>query len=290
VQQFLQVVIAGATNGAVYGLAALSVVLVFRVSKVVSLVQGEFISLGALGSYWLTDRWGWHRGVAGIASVALVGALGLLAARYAVIPAKARGGRLLTLILVTLALSVIGQGVGFLAFGSDLYSAPPFVGSGPFVIGGAVLASQVIVLMAVTFVLALAMAAVFQFTAIGKALIACAENPVGAAAVGIGVQPLTVAVFGVAALLGAISGIVLMPITVFGYTTGFGIAMRGLVAAALVGLESPLRALGAGVLVGLLESFVGGYWSSSYQTIVVFGVLVAALLAVPRLIPDGEVT
>jgi branched-chain amino acid transport system permease protein len=138
---------------------------------------------------------------------------------------------------------------------------------------------------AVTLVLAAALTATVRWTMAGLAMVACAENRAGASVVGVDVTRMIVVVFAVAGFLGAVAGVLLSPITVFSYLTGFGLALRGLAAAAVVGFRSPGAGLVAGLAVGVLEAAVSTYIASGYQESIVAAVLIATLMVWPRLAP-----
>lgn len=290
----LQVLAAGLSNGAVYGISALGIVVVYRVARVINLAQGEAITLGALATWWLDHEHGWPRSVA--AMVVVVGTAVLYGgAAWLTVLRAGRAGRLgpalpatLPASLITLALALFGQGILFAAFGRELYGSPPMVGWGPLRLAGATLPAHTIVMAGVTVGLAAALTATVRWTMAGLAMVACAENRTGASIVGVDVARMTVVVFGVAGLLGAIAGVLLAPVTLFSYLTGFGFALRGLAAAALVGFRSPGAGLAAGIGVGILEAAVSTYVASGAQESIVAAVLIVTLMVRPRLVPALE--
>lgn len=287
--RLLQTLAAGLTNGAVYGIAALGIVLVFRVSRVINLAQGEAITAGALGTWWLDVRAGWPRPAA--AAVAIVGTalFFAVASRWTVLRAGSAASRdVLTASLVTLALALFGQGVLFAGFGRELHGSPPLFDAGPLHLAGASIPWHTVLVLGITAAVAGALGAALRWTMPGRGMAACAENGIGAAVVGVNVRTAIAAAFGVAGGLGALAGVLLAPVTVFSYLTGFGLALRGLAAAALVGFRSATAGLVAGVTVGVLEAVMSAYVSSAYQEPFVAGLLLAALVAWPRLAPAAE--
>jgi branched-chain amino acid transport system permease protein len=164
------------------------------------------------------------------------------------------------------------------------------VGWGPLRLAGATLPAHTIVMAGVTVGLAAALTATVRWTMAGLAMVACSENRAGASIVGVDVARMTVVVFAVAGLLGATAGVLLAPITLFSYLTGFGFALRGLAAAALVGFRSPGAGLAAGIGVGILEAAVSTYVDSGAQESIVAAVLIVTLMVWPRLAPAREST
>jgi branched-chain amino acid transport system permease protein len=291
----LQVVVAGLANGAVYGISALGIVVVYRVARIVDLAQGEAITVGALATWWLDQQQGWPRLLA--AGTAVAGAtmfyagaawLTLLRAGRARRAGTAGLPATLPASLVTLALALFTQGVLFAGFGRELHGSPPIVGWAPLRLGSATLPFHTVLLLVVTVALAALLTAAARCTVAGLGMVACAENRVGAAVAGVDVGRMIVVVFGLAGFLGALAGVLLAPVAVFSYLTGFGLALRGLAAAALVGFRSPAAGLAAGIGVGVLEAAVSTYLDSGYQEPIVAAVLIATLVIWPRLSPSLE--
>jgi branched-chain amino acid transport system permease protein len=291
----LQVVIAGVTNGAVYGISALGIVVVYRVARIVNLAQGEAITIGALGTWWLHSQQGWPRALAALTTVAgtavFYGGISWLTVLRA--GRAARGGpaalpATLPASLVTLALALFVQGLVFAGFGRELHASPPMVGGGPLRLADAAIPAHTVVVVLVTVGLAGALSAAVRWTMLGRAMVACAENRSGASVVGVDVARMMVVAFAGAGLIGALAGVLLSPVTVFSYLTGFGLALRGLAAAALVGFRSAGAGLAAGLAVGVLEAAVSTYVASGYQEPVVAGLLIATLIVWPRLAPSLE--
>lgn len=280
----IQFLLSGLMNGSIYGLAALAIVLVFKVSGVVNLAQGELITLGALVTVHLHRDWHTPLWLAALGAICFSSVVSAAFAELAVRPAQRRSATPMTMIFVTLALSVLGQGIAYLIGGSTVQSLSPFLTGGPVRILGARLSLQSLLVILVTGVVAAGLAYFFRFTLVGTAMAACADNPTGARSVGISVRRMTLAAFAAAGALGGLSGLLLIPVTSFTYQTGFNFGMQGLAAAAIVGMRSPMAALGGGIAIGCLGSFATGYLSSTYQVVVVSLVLSVALLTWPRLL------
>jgi branched-chain amino acid transport system permease protein len=138
-------------------------------------------------------------------------------------------------------------------------------------------------MLVTTVLLGAAFSAALRWTMAGRAMVGCSQNRVGAAVVGVDV-PRTIAwTFAAAGAAGAVGGVMLASVTVFSYLTGFGLALRGLAAAALVGFRSGPHGLAAGVAVGVLEAVASGYLWSGYQDALVAAALIGALVVWPRL-------
>ncbi|HRH73005.1 MAG TPA: branched-chain amino acid ABC transporter permease [Zoogloea sp.] len=320
----------GITNGAIYALLALALVLVFAVTRVIFIPQGEFVAYGALTlamlqagevptTVWLlvglgvavtvvdgvpalrSGRRGRLLGVAGwnlaypLGVAALVSALPLQSlpqlaqvalALAVVVPMGPQMYRLvyqpiasapvLILLIVSVAAHLTMVGLGLLFFGAEGQRTPAFSDAalelGPLTVPG-----QTLFIVAVSVTLIVALFQFFERTLYGKALRATAMNRVGARLMGISPALAGKLTFFLAAFIGALSGVLIAPITTVYYDTGFLIALKGFVAAIIGGLASyPLAAVGA-LLVGQLESF-SSFWASAYKEVIVFTLIIPVLL------------
>jgi branched-chain amino acid transport system permease protein len=280
----VQYLLSGLVNGAIYGLAALAIVLIFRVSGVVNLAQGEAITLGALLTVWFHVHASMPLAAAAVLAVVCTGALFTAFAEVVIRPARIRGASPMTILFITLALSVMSQGIGYLVGGAQEQSITPFLTWAPLDILGARLDWQSLLVIVATIVIAGLLTWFFKATIPGKAMTACADNPAGAVSLGVSVRRMTVIAFASAGVLGALSGFLLLPITSFTYQTGFGFGTQGLAAAAIVGMRSPMAAMASGVAIGCIGALSAGYLSSAYQIVIVSAVLAAALLCYPQLL------
>jgi len=321
----------GATNGAIYALLALATVLIFAITRVIFIPQGEFVAYGALtlallqlgrvpGTVYLLVALaaiaavldivaGLRRGVP--ANTSLVRAL-----RTLIVPAVVLGltlwaaplklpllfQSLLTLAIVTplgplvyrlayekladatvLVLLIVSVGVhfaltglGLVFFGAEGFRNPSFWDS-RFSAGALTLSGQAVIIFLVSIALILALYLFFERTLRGKALRATAVNRLGARLMGISTSGAGKLSFGLAAFIGALSGLLIGPTTTVFYDSGFLIGLKGFVAAIFGGLASyPAAALGA-LMVGVLESF-SSFYASAFKEVIVFTFIIPVLL------------
>ncbi len=320
----------GITNGAIYALLALALVLVFAVTRVIFIQQGEFVAYGALtlammqggtvpATVWLLVamgamvtaldgtaalRAGQARRAAAVAGWNLVYPLGLAGA-LTVLPAKdlhlalqvvltlavvvplgpmmyrlmyqpIAAAPVLILLIVSVAVHLTMVGLGLLFFGAEGQRTPPF-SDASFDLGPLMISGQTLWVLATSALLIVALYQFFERTLYGKALRATAINRVGARLMGISPTLAGKLTFFLAAFIGALSGVLIAPITTIYYDTGFLIALKGFVAAIIGGLASyPIAALGA-LIVGLLEAFAS-FWASAYKEVIVFTLIIPVLL------------
>ena len=321
----------GATNGAVYALLALAIVLVFAVTRVIFIPQGEFVAYGALtlallqfgrvpGTVWLlvvlallaavldaVQRA--RRGVPlaqvivaalkslaipalivgvtlwaaplklplvvqSLLTLAIVTPLGPLVYRLAY--EKLADATVLVLLIVSVGVHFALTGLGLVFFGAEGFRNPSFWDA-RFSAGALSLSGQTIIIFLVSIALIVALYLFFERTLRGKALRATAVNRLGARLMGISTSGAGHLSFGLAAFIGALSGLLIGPATTMFYDSGFLIGLKGFVAAIFGGLGSyPAAAVGA-IFVGLLESF-GSFYASAFKEVIVFGSVLPVLL------------
>jgi len=320
----------GVINGAIYALLGLSLVLVFTVTRVIFIPQGEFVSFGALtlallergqtpATIWLllalgvvsavAQVWQGRRTLSARRALAIAGTdLALPAAVAAVTmllaPMKPPVAVqiALTLAIITpmgpyiyrmafqplaeastlvLLIAAIGvhlalTGLGLVFFGAEGSRTEPF-SSAMFEIGSLLVSGQSLWIMGVTAALVAALGAFFELTLTGKALRATAVNRLGARLVGIAPSMSSAIAFTLAGFIGALSGVLVSPLTTIYYDTGFLIGLKGFVAAIIAGLASYPIAGAAAILVGVVEA-LASFWASSFKEVIVFLIIIPVLL------------
>lgn len=320
----------GITNGAIYALLGLALVLVFAVTRVILIPQGEFVTYGALtyaslssgqmpgtarlavamgvvafgldlfaarrslslrlvGRTFAVDivlpvivlalaRWSaaHHPPVAvNIAlSLAIVAAIGSFLYRIAFQPLAHTS--VLVLLIASVGCHLAMQGLGLLFFGAEGQRGPAIIDAA-LTAGALRFTAQSIAVYAVTVAFIIGLWLLFGFTRYGKALRATAVNRLGARLAGIRTSLSGQIAFLLASVIGAISGILIVPITTLYYDTGFLIGLKGFIAAIIGGLVSyPLTAVAA-LLVGIVEAF-SSFYASNFKEVIVFTLLIPVLL------------
>jgi branched-subunit amino acid ABC-type transport system permease component len=182
----------------------------------------------------------------------------------------------LLLLIVAVALHFALSGIGLLIFGAEGFRTRPLADQ-VLNLGGVIISAQVILMVVAALLFSLLLFLFFDHTLTGKALRATAVNRLGARLVGVRPGRTGALAFLLASLIGAISGILIGPVTTLYYDSGFLIGLKAFVGAIVGGLTSyPLTALGA-LFVGLLESFAS-FFTSTLKEVVVFGSLIPILL------------
>ncbi len=321
----------GLTNGAIYALLGMGIVLVFTVTRVIFIPQGEFVAYGALtlaifqtgktpGTVWLllilagvaalmdlvsvwrhsgsaaaglkaalrtfalpavvcaVSAWAGPRnlpiGVQALLTVFIVTAFGPLV--YRVAYQSLAGASSLVLLIVSVGVHFAMTGLGLLFFGAEGFRNPPFwderMALGPLNVSG-----QALIIFGVSAALIVLLWLFLERSLYGKALRATAVNRLGARLMGISTQAAGQLTFAMAALIGALSGLLIGPTTTVFYDSGFLIGLKGFVAGVIAGLASYPGALIGALAVGVIEAF-GSFWASSFKEVIVFTIILPVLL------------
>lgn len=279
IQDFLQYLFAGTTNGAIYALIALGFCVVNNTMGIVNFVQVDFISLGgmlmfsALLTVGLPMIPGLLLAVAGVALVAM------LIERFGLRPA--RSDNHLVLIFLTVGLSIILRGFIKLIWGTNRMAVPPLSGHEPVTILGASVLPQALWILLLTVIAIALLSWFFYRTSLGLSMRAVASNPTAAAVVGIAAGKVRLTSYAIAGALGGLAGVLVTPITTLSYDVGVLLGLKGFAAAIFGGFGSFPGAVVGGLGLGLLESLSAGYLSSAYKDVVAFVVLLLVLFVRP---------
>ncbi|WP_070121346.1 branched-chain amino acid ABC transporter permease [Bacillus marinisedimentorum] len=277
--QIIQLLFSGMTIGSIYALIAIGFVVTYNVTGVLNFAQGEFAMLGALISISLTGM-GLPLLAAVILAVLIVSAVGALFERTAIYPA--RGSSVPTLIIITIGVSIALRGVAILIWGTQPQSLQPFTKNEPITILQAVLLPQSIWAIGISLISVFIMGYFFDKTYLGKALTACVVNKFAARLMGINPEKMSLITIAISAGVGAIAGIIIAPISGASYSMGMMLGMKAFVAAVIGGLTNAPAAVIGAFLIGILEAFTEGLWSSGMKDAVSFGLLLLILFFMPN--------
>jgi len=276
--QFLQYLFSGVTVGAAYALAALGFTIIYNTSSVINFAQGEFIMLGGMLSAALLSA-GVPLPLAIAIAIVATGIVGLIVEKLAIEPAK--NAEVVTLIIITIGASLTLRGLVQVWLGKGNHALPAFSGETPIHLLGATLMPQSLWVLGVAMAIVAILAWFFGRTVLGKAMLATSYNKLAAQLVGINTRVILLLSFGLSAVLGAVGGIILAPITYTSYDIGIMLGLKGFVAAVLGGLGGGLGAVAGGLILGICESMAAGYISSAYKDAVPFVLILLILFFKP---------
>lgn len=279
-QQLVNVLLNGVSQGLIYAAFALALVLIFRSTRIINFAQGSmamlttFVALAVINAglpYWVGF-------VAALASGFVLGGV-----TERVVVRRVEGGPELNAVILTLGLFVAFEALAALIFGSQFQSFPSPVGLRGFQVGGINLAftpTSVFVVVSVAVVL-LALLALFRFTDLGLTMRAAAFSQEVARLLGVKVGRLLTLGWALAAVVGSVSGLLVAGGGLIFPAYMEGIIVFGFVAAVLGGLDSPVGAVVGGLLLGVLLSVVSGYVDPTLVTLSALALLIAVLLIRP---------
>lgn len=283
---FIQVLISGIAVGCIYGLVALSFVLIYKATETISFMQGELLMLGAFTALALNAGAGWPIGWAALAAVALMTLLGATLERGVL--RRAIGQPHLTALLLTFGLGMILRGAvtAVPAASQTLHRLPLPFSEQPLVLGALVIATEHVAVIVATLLLAGLLTLFFQYTRTGLALRACSEDARIAALMGISVPAMHTLAWALGAGLAACAGLLLAPVTFVQVNMGL-IALKAFPAAVLGGMTSLPGALLAGVFLGVAEAVAGLVLPEGVKDVVPYLLLMVALLLFPGGLASG---
>jgi branched-chain amino acid transport system permease protein len=281
----IAIIVGGLLQGSVFAIVALGFALVFRVTGVINLSQGAFCIVGALSMYTLQQTLGWPAALAALGAVAGTTLFGAALGAATFVPALARLPHS-SMLMLTAGLLTLIEGLVLVAWGSDPYDLPSFSGEAPVDILGVRVATQGLWIAGTAAIVIVALWYLLARTMVGRQLRACAENPLAARLMGIDVPRMTLLSFAMAAMIGAIGGIVVAPISSLQFDAGQFFTIFGFIAVAIGGMGSFIGAVVGGLILGVGEQLAAGYVSSLFSN----GLAVILLLVTLLFRPSGLFT
>jgi branched-chain amino acid transport system permease protein len=277
--QIIQYLVTGLTLGSIYAMVGLGFTIIYNATSIINLAQGEFVMFGGLIMVFLTSSLKIPVVPAFFITLLLVTAIGALYERLFINPSK--NAPLMTLLIITVAVSIFFRGIAMFVWGKEPYSLPSFSSGNPVMIRGAAILPQVFWVVGLSILAVVAMNLFFNRTITGKAMSACAGNRLAASLVGINVSRMVLLSFALSATLGALAGAAITPITLMEYDRGPLLALKGFCAAVLGGLGFGTGAVVAGFIIGIIESFSAGYISSGFKDAIALVILILVLFVKP---------
>ena len=277
---FFQILINGLSLGFLYALAALGFVMIFKSSSVLNFAHGELMAIGAF-LFLVLSTWAnlpiW---LAFLITLAGSFSLGFIIERFFLRPLI--GEALIEVIMLTVGLAIMFKGLMLFVFGGDIHSYPEFLPQALTLHWGAVEVPGVNV---ATFIVGLIFLGLFgfffQYSSQGIYMRSVADNQPAAMALGVHVRRVFAMSWAIAALVCAMSGIVIGIINGINVHEVSAIGLKVFPVVILGGLDSIGGAIIGGLIIGLLETFTGGYISTGLREVVPYIVLIMILMVKP---------
>jgi branched-chain amino acid transport system permease protein len=290
VSEFFQQLINGLALGSILALIALGYTMVYGILRFINFAHGDVFMLGAFAGFYLAPRVAQIfplPSVTGgivvlLVSMAICAVIGIVIEKLAYRPLRKRPK--LTVLITAIGVSLLIEYTcqNSRVFGAAPKSFPTLIPAYPIKLGLLNFNSNQIVVLAVTIILLVVLRFIVLKTKIGMAMRALAFNPEAASLMGINTDVVISFTFGLGSALAAAAGI-LFAVNYPAIDPLMGVlpGLKAFVAAVLGGIGNlPGAALG-GIIIGVTETFVAGYISSTYRDAIAFGILILILLVKP---------
>jgi len=255
--EFWQQVVSGLASGGIYASLALAIVLIYRSTRVINFAQGEMGMFATFIAWWLIVEQGWPYWGAFAATLAMAFAGGVLLERVVIRPVE--NAPVLTVVIVTIGLLIALNGLAFWIWGGESRSFPSAFSTRPIHIGGVAFSIQDFGVIGVSLGAVVLLGLFFRFTKLGLGLRAAALNPNAGRLVGVRVGWMLALGWGLASVLGALSGMMIAPSVFLDPNMMRAVLLYALAAAVLGGLDSPVGAVVGGLMLGVGLNLIGTY-------------------------------
>jgi branched-chain amino acid transport system permease protein len=280
VQEFLQQVLSGLATGGIFASLALALVLIYNAMGLVNFAQGEMAMFATFIAFTLIDR-GMNYWIAFPLTLAIAFAGGVLIQRAVIRPVER--APVLTLVIVTLGLATLINGMAGFLFGYVPRSFPSPFSSTTVNILGAVASYQDLGVMAVSGVVLVLVYLLLQRTTLGLAMRAASHHPDASRLLGIRVSWMLALGWGLASAVGAVSGIMAAPILLLQPNMMQTVIIYAFAAAVLGGIESPLGAVVGGLIMGVAVNLAGAYLvGGDLELAVALAIIIGVLVLKPN--------
>jgi branched-chain amino acid transport system permease protein len=290
---FFQELVNGITTGALYSLVALGFSMVYGVLKLLNFAHGDLYMIGAYIGFFIIQFFGGPTDLSiavpllllimFVVAAGLVGGLGVAIERFAYRPL--RDAPRIAPLITAIGVSFFLESAALLLFGSQFreYNTAEFISlSSGIRIGSVTIDSVQILVLVLGLVLMTGLQLLVNRTRLGRQVRAVAADREAAEMLGINVNFVITATFflgsALAGIAGVMGGLLFNTVTA---TIGFIVGLKAFTAAVVGGIGSIPGAMLGGLVIGVAESFVTGYISSTYSNLIVFGLLIVVMLVRP---------
>lgn len=279
--QILQLLLSGIAQGCIYGLIALGFVLIYKATETVSFAQGDLMMVGAFGGLLTMTLLGFPFWLSVIAAILGMGLFGIVLERLVIRPIL--GQPAFSIVMLTIGVGYFLRGVITMIpnIGTETHTLPvPYAGQ-VLKLGALVISAEQIVVIGATAVLCAVLFTMFRYSKLGIAMQAASQNQLAAYYMGIPVKRLNGLVWGLAAGVAAIAGLLLAPITFVHANMGF-IGLKAFPAAVVGGFGSLPGAIVGGLIIGIVEAVAGFYLPEGFKDIAPYIVVLLMLVLKPN--------
>jgi len=281
-EKVLQYSFTGLSAGSLYALVALGIVLIYRSTRVLNFAHGNIATIATFVSFSLLSNQ-YSFPVALAASLLTGAAVGVAFYFVVLVKAQREGANLLSMVILTLGLALILEGVVVYVWGAEPVSLPfPISDTKTYKVGLVVVSQLSLATMAAGFGGSLLLYLLVQRTRLGLAMRATSENVMAAQTLGIPTRLVLSVSWGVASALGVVAGVFLAPALLLDPFFMLDPFLKGFAAAVLGGLNSLPGAVVGALILGVAESLTGAYLSIQFKNTLAFVVIIVVLLVRPE--------
>ena len=279
--QFIQLVITGVALGCIYGLIALGFVLIYKATETVSFVQGDLMMLGAFCGLGLMTMLGFPYWLAVPSTIVAMGLTGVLIERVVIRPIL--GQPAFSIVMLTIGIGYVLRGLITMipAIGTETHVLPVPYKDQIWHLGGLVLNVEHMAVIVCTALLCALLFAAFRYSKLGVAMQASSQNQLAAYYMGIPVKRINGLVWGLAAAVAAIAGLLLAPIIFVHANLGY-VGLKAFPAAVIGGFGSLPGAIVGGLVIGVVESLAGFYAPEGWKDIAPYVAVLIMLWVKPN--------
>jgi branched-chain amino acid transport system permease protein len=270
----------GLVLGSMYALFASGLTLIWGTMKMLNFAHGEYYMLGGYSIYFVLTLLGLHPVVGVLISLGTVFLSGLLTERFLIHPLLEKPGWEISTIVATLGISIFLQNLALKAWGERYKSIPYFI-EGTLNVHGFRISYQRLMILVVAIVVIGAFLVFIKKTRFGMALRATAQDREASVLIGIDFHRIYLITFGISSAMAALAATMLSPIFLINPWMGVPYLLKAFVVCVLGGLGSFGGAILAGIILGMVESFVVIVISSEWKDVFSFGILVLSLTIRP---------
>jgi branched-chain amino acid transport system permease protein len=282
VQLFLQQIVEGIANGAIYAAMALALVLVYRATRICNFAQGEMATFSTY-LVWQLDQWGLPFAVSLLLGVVASFLIGVIVFQLVIRPILT--SKEATIVNVCIGLFIGFDAICLLFWGTDTYAFPRLFPDQVWTLDGVRFSANNVGILFVVCLLALGIAAMFRFTHIGLGLRASAAERVNSHLVGIEVGTMLALGWGLATVCGFVAAVLIAPSLYLAPTMMVPVVIYSFSAATLGGWDSPMGAITGGLIIGVTESLAATFVpfiGAELKVAVPFAVMALVLLIRPQ--------
>ncbi len=277
---FIQLLVAGISQGCLYGLVALGFVLIYRATEMVNFAQGDIMMLGAFVAFTLSSGLGLGYVPVVILTIAFMALFGLAIERTIVRPMI--GEPPFAVLMLTIGLGFVLRAVAGMIWGQDEKEFNTPYSIDPLVLGEISLDYEQLVVVGCTIVLCLGLYIFLRFTRFGVAMQAASQNQLAAAYVGIPVKRVVATTWCLSTAIAAVAALLVAPLQLIFPNIGFVVGIKAFVAAIVGGFGSLAGALLGGICIGIVEQFVHYLIEGAYGETSVYVLLLLMLFIRPQ--------